>query len=79
MEQPSHDLSTLFDQLGLESDSKSIDNFISANPLPDEVKLVDAPFWTDSQRDLLRDWLLADGEEAVLVDQLNVRLHQHPR
>jgi hypothetical protein len=75
MEQPSHDLKTLFDQLGLPSEGKDIDEFIVAHPLDPNTKLVDAPFWSDQQRDLLREWLLADGEEAVLVDQLNVRLH----
>ncbi|QXI55629.1 DUF2789 family protein [Pseudomonas alvandae] len=75
MEQPSHELKTLFDQLGLPSDGTAIDDFIMAHPLDPNSKLVDAPFWSDQQQDLLREWLLADGEEAVLVDQLNVRLH----
>ncbi|WP_434705831.1 DUF2789 domain-containing protein [Pseudomonas sp. Z1-12] len=75
MEQPSHDLKTLFDQLGLPSDGKAIDDFIVAHPLPPEIKLVEAEFWSDQQKELLQEWLLADGEEAVLVDQLNVRLH----
>ncbi|MBD0704182.1 DUF2789 domain-containing protein [Pseudomonas sp. E141] len=75
MEQPSHELSTLFDQLGLPSDDKAIDDFIMAHPLEPEIKLVEADFWSEQQKDLLREWLLADGEEAVLVDQLNVRLH----
>ncbi|MFW9269015.1 DUF2789 domain-containing protein [Pseudomonas sp. D2-30] len=75
MEQPSHELSTLFDQLGLPSDGNAIDDFIMAHPLDPNTKLVDAPFWSNQQQDLLREWLLADGEEAVLVDQLNVRLH----
>ncbi|MBJ2348385.1 MULTISPECIES: DUF2789 family protein [Pseudomonas] len=75
MEQPSHELKTLFDQLGLPSDGTAIDDFIMAHPLDPNTKLVDAPFWSDQQQDLLREWLLADGEEAVLVDQLNVRLH----
>ena len=75
MEQPSHELKTLFDQLGLPSDDKAIDDFIIAHPLAPEIKLVEAGFWSNQQKDLLREWLLADGEEAVLVDQLNVRLH----
>ncbi|WP_434630223.1 DUF2789 domain-containing protein [Pseudomonas sp. Z1-29] len=75
MEQPSHELKTLFDQLGLPSEGSAIDDFIMAHPLDPNTKLVDAPFWSDQQRDLLREWLVADGEEAVLVDQLNVRLH----
>ncbi|WP_339478773.1 MULTISPECIES: DUF2789 family protein [unclassified Pseudomonas] len=75
MEQPSHELKTLFDQLGLTCDGTAIDDFIIAHPLAPEIKLVEANFWSDQQKDLLREWLLADGEEAVLVDQLNVRLH----
>ncbi|MNP53584.1 hypothetical protein D3C76_1480710 [compost metagenome] len=75
MEQPSHELKTLFDQLGLPSDDKAIDDFIIAHPLAPEIKLVEADFWSNQHKDLLREWLLADGEEAVLVDQLNVRLH----
>ncbi|NUT82014.1 MULTISPECIES: DUF2789 family protein [Pseudomonas] len=75
MEQPSHDIETLFDQLGLPSDGKAIDEFIIAHPLAQDIKLVEADFWSDQQKDLLREWLLADGEEALLVDELNVRLH----
>ncbi|MDR8386207.1 DUF2789 domain-containing protein [Pseudomonas sp. JL2] len=75
MEQPSYELSTLFDQLGLPSDDKAIDEFIMAHPLAPETKLVDAYFWSADQKELLQQSLLADGEEAVLVDQLNVRLH----
>lgn len=75
MEQPSHDLKTLFDQLGLPSDGEAIDDFIDTHALPPEIKLVEADFWSDQQKELLQEWLLADGEEAVLVDQLNVRLH----
>jgi hypothetical protein len=61
MEQPSHELSTLFDQLGLPSEGEAIDDFIMAHPLEPNTKLVDAPFWSDQQKDLLREWLLADG------------------
>ncbi|AXP02856.1 MULTISPECIES: DUF2789 family protein [Pseudomonas] len=75
MEQPSYELNTLFAQLGLPSDDKAIDDFIMAHPLAPEIKLVEADFWSDQQKDLLQEWLLADGEEALLVDELNVRLH----
>ncbi|QIB03461.1 DUF2789 domain-containing protein [Pseudomonas fluorescens] len=75
MEQPSYELNTLFAQLGLPSDDKAIDDFIMAHPLAPEIKLVEANFWSDQQKDLLQEWLLADGEEALLVDELNVRLH----
>ncbi len=50
MEQPSHDIETLFDQLGLPSDGKAIDEFIIAHPLAQDIKLVEADFWSDQQK-----------------------------
>ncbi len=76
MELPAYDLKTLFDQLGLPSEEKDIDDFIEAHPLAAEVKLIDADFWSPQQAQLLKEWLHADGEEAVMVDELNVRLHR---
>jgi len=77
MELPTElNLTTLFEQLGLPSDEASINDFVEAHPLDPDTKLVDADFWTPAQAQLLRDWLLADGEEAPIVDELNVRLHR---
>ena len=77
MELPNKDLSTLFEQLGLPSDPQSIDDFIARHaPLPNEVRLADAPFWNDSQRALLRDEWIEDAEWAPIVDELNARLHE---
>ncbi|MHB2241944.1 DUF2789 domain-containing protein [Pseudomonas monsensis] len=75
MELPTYDLKTLFDQLGLPSEGSAIDDFIEAHPLPADVKLIEADFWSPQQAQLLKEWLRADGEEAVMVDELNVRLH----
>lgn len=75
MELPAYDLKTLFDQLGLPSEGSAIDDFIEAHPLPADVKLIEADFWSPQQAQLLKEWLRADGEEAVMVDELNVRLH----
>ena len=75
MELPAYDLKTLFDQLGLPSENGAIDDFIEAHPLDANTKLIDAEFWTAQQAQLLKEWLRADGEEAVMVDELNVRLH----
>ncbi|MCL9802328.1 DUF2789 family protein [Pseudomonas sp. rhizo66] len=75
MELPAYDLKTLFDQLGLPSEGTAIDDFIEAHPLDANTKLIDADFWTPQQAQLLKEWLRADGEEAVMVDELNVRLH----
>ncbi|MFJ2710294.1 DUF2789 family protein [Pseudomonas sp. NPDC087346] len=75
MELPAFDLKTLFEQLGLPAEGTAIDDFIEAHPLDANTKLIDAGFWTPSQAQLLKEWLRADGEEAILVDELNVRLH----
>jgi len=77
MELPNKDLSTLFEQLGLPSDQASIDNFIATHrPLPNHVKVSEAPFWSEAQGAFLKEQLLDDAEWAPIVDELNVRLHE---
>ncbi len=77
MELPTElNLTTLFEQLGLPADEASINNFVEAHPLKSDIKLIDADFWTPQQAQLLKEWLREDGEEAVIVDELNVRLHR---
>ncbi|MFG0630854.1 DUF2789 domain-containing protein [Pseudomonas sp. xss_2] len=75
MEAPNHPFSDLFKQLGLADDAKSIDQFITAHsPLKNDIKLVDAPFWTDSQRAFLKESIIEDADWAVPFDQLNEAL-----
>ena len=77
MELPNKDMTTLFEQLGLPSDPASIDDFIASHaPLPNHVKLAEAPFWSHAQRAFLRDEWIEDAEWAPIVDELNVRLHE---
>jgi hypothetical protein len=65
----------LFSQLGLPSDEPGISEFLSAHsPLPGDIKLSDAPFWTPAQATFLREALLHDSEWAELADQLNQAL-----
>jgi len=68
-------LATLFEQLGLDSDQASIDAFVSKHPLPDDVKLIDAEFWTPQQAQFLKEQLRVDAEWAPVVDELNELLH----
>ena len=79
MEQPIHSLASLFKQLGLDADDASIDAFIAQHsPLPEGMKISEAPFWIPAQAALLKDEILEDADWAVVVDELNVRLHpQH--
>jgi len=50
MESPTHNLPSLFKQLGLPDDAESIDKFIATHsPLKPELHLADAFFWSPSQ------------------------------
>ncbi|HEN8800127.1 DUF2789 domain-containing protein [Pseudomonas sp. CM25] len=76
MDNPIHPLSEIFKQLGLSDDPVEIDRFITTHsPLDDDVKLVDAPFWNDSQRDFLKEKYIADDDWIPMIDQLNEALH----
>ncbi|RMV80130.1 hypothetical protein ALP05_03394 [Pseudomonas caricapapayae] len=78
MEQTTTTINDLFAQLGLDSDDKSIEAFVASRTLPDDVKLIDAEFWTPQQADFLKEQLHEDAEWAMPVDELNVRLHKKP-
>lgn len=69
-------INMLFEQMGLDSDDASIDAFVLANQLPQAVKLVDAPFWTDNQRKFLKDEYTIDAGWIEIIDELNTRLHK---
>lgn len=72
-------LPALFEQLGLDSDPKSIDSFISSHRIPKGVALSDAEFWSPAQAALLREELQEDADWEPIVDELNVLLHQETR
>ncbi|WP_166361659.1 DUF2789 domain-containing protein [Pseudomonas akapageensis] len=68
-------LSMLFAQLGLASDEAGIEAFIDSHHLPPDIKVSEAPFWTDVQKNFLRGSMNADGDWARAVDELNECLH----
>lgn len=75
MDAPFHQFSDLFAQLGLPSDESDIRAFIAKHsPLPQNVELWDAAFWTPAQASLLRDEIAEDADWAEAVDQLNLAL-----
>jgi hypothetical protein len=77
MQSPTHDLTALFEQLGLPADSANQEAFVSKYaPLPEHVQLADAPFWSVAQAALLREQLSADADWAEVVDQLNLLLRR---
>ncbi len=75
MDTAPHNLSTLFQQLGLSGDARAIEDFIAAHmPLPEAVELSEAPFWNKSQAEFIRSAWEDDADWAETVDELNVRL-----
>ena len=79
LEPTENDLSTLFEQLGLDGSEAGVDAFVAEHgPLESSVPLSEAPFWSESQARLLRETKLADGPLALAVDELDVRLRDAP-
>lgn len=77
MEAHIHDLTSLFDQLGLPSEPAAIDRFIAGHrPLPPGVLTHEAPFWTPAQAAFLQESMLQDSDWAEIVDTLNEELHK---
>lgn len=77
MEPVVHPLSALFTQLGLPGDAASIERFVTTHaPLPEHIRLSEAPFWTPSQAAFLREELQEDADWAEVVDQLNLMLRR---
>jgi hypothetical protein len=68
-------MSGLFDQLGLPSGPAAIDQFIEAHsPLPSDIVLSSAPFWTPAQAAFLQEEIVEDADWAEVVDELDARL-----
>lgn len=75
MDTPFHQFSDLFAQLGLPSKKTDILAFVAKHsPLPQDINLWEAPFWTPAQAALLRDEFDGDADWAQAVDQLNLAL-----
>jgi hypothetical protein len=75
METPMHSLVSLFAQLGLDNTDEAIDSFVSKNgPLPGNVQLDEADFWSPSQASFLKEAIDEDADWAEIVDQLDAML-----
>lgn len=72
MDTSNHTFSVLFEQLGMPSDKQSIEDFIAKHsPLPSEIALQDAPFWSESQSQFLEEGLEDDSDWAEIIDELD--------
>lgn len=69
-------MTNLFLQLGLDAGEQEIADFIKKHQLPADVKIGDAPFWNDAQRQFITEQLKADAAWAIIVDELNESLHE---
>ncbi len=70
-----HSLACLFKQLGLDSTDQAIQDFINQNaPLPGNVELHKAKFWSSSQASFLQQSKDDDADWAEIVDQLDAML-----
>lgn len=79
MEHPVHPFSELFAQLGLPNGNEDIRQFLATHsPLPDGMRLEEAPFWTPAQAQLLREERVDDADWIVVIDQLNAAMHASP-
>ena len=79
MEHPVHPFSELFAQLGLPNNDDDIRQFLARHaPLPDDMRLEEAPFWTPAQAQLLREERVDDADWIVVIDQLNAAMHASP-
>lgn len=68
----------LFPQLGLPNTPEAIASFLEQHrPLPNDVLLADAPFWSESQAEFIREKRLQDSPEWIqIIDQLSEALRQ---
>lgn len=71
MENPSHTLTELFNQLGLESNQAAITQFVQAHPLAPGAALQDAAFWSEAQRHFIQESWHEDSDWSELIDQLD--------
>ena len=70
------ELHHLFDQLGLPSEPHDNDDFIRRHSLRDDERLAEACFFTEQQRQFLRESWKQDADWCIPMDQLDVLLRQ---
>lgn len=79
MDTSPHNLSTLFEQLGLPSDTSAITTFIHWHrPLDPRVSLPHASWWTPAQMAFLLQAIEEDSDWADQVDKLDALLRPNP-
>lgn len=77
MEKHTHRMTELFIQLGLSSTPEAIEKFLATHrPIPAEIDVCDAPFWSPAQSQFLCENMKADADWSILVDALSLALRE---
>ena len=71
-----HTMNDLFAQLGLPNSDSEIEAFIKENQLPEGVTLKEAPFFDEQQLMFIEEEWKLDAVWALVIDELNTRLHE---
>lgn len=74
MDTSSHDLSSLFSQLGLANSPAEVDAFVATHRLDQGLKLCEAPYWSKAQAQFLYESLEDDSDWAEAADELAMLL-----
>lgn len=74
MDMTTHDIATLFAQLGLDNSPSAIKAFVASHKIPADISLAQASFWTSAQANFLTENLKQDADWSDVIDQLNVLL-----
>ena len=75
MDTTESNMTNLFLQLGLPAEKHEIADFIRTHQLPEDVRVSEAEFLSDGQRQFLREEWVEDADWAIIVDELNEALH----
>ena len=75
MDTTASSMTNLFLQLGLPAGKDEIAAFIREHQLPEDVRVSEATFWNEGQRQFLREEWREDADWAIVVDELNEALH----
>lgn len=80
MDLSNHNMTNLFNQLGLPSDEASIQQFIRDNsPIPADQPIYEASCFTDVQAAFLAQGLDEDSDWSEVIDTLHSAMSESPQ
>lgn len=74
MDTTTHDMATLFAQLGLDNNPAAIKAFIANHKITADTPLAQAHFWNAAQASFIAENLKQDADWSEVIDQLSVLL-----